>query len=297
MRITVLGAGAMGSLFGGYLALDHEVTLICRESQAEAIRKRGLSVTGLGNFVVRPRAVSSTAGLEPPELLFLTVKSYDTEAALADVKSLLSPKTVLITLQNGLGNVDTLKDAFPEARLVAGITSHAAIHTAPGAVEHTGKSYTLVGGSDDAGTVARVLTEAGFETEVSDDIERDIWYKALVNSAINPVATLLKEKNRAIFLRHELAPLIEGIVTEGVEVAFARGISLDIDVAIEKVMTVARETANNVCSMRQDIEHGRRTEIMEMNGAIARYGDETGVPTPVNGLLTALVRGLEPKNA
>lgn len=297
MRITVLGAGAIGSLIGGYLALDHEVTLVCREAHAEAIRKRGLSVTGLGNFVVRPRAVSSTAGLEPPELLFLTVKSYDTPAALADVKSLLSPETVLVTLQNGLGNADTLKDAFPESRMVAGITSHAAIHTAPGSVEHTGKSYTQVGGSDDAAAVARVLTESGFETGVSDDIERDIWYKALVNSAINPIATLLKEKNRAIFLRHELAPLIEGIVTEGVEVAFARGISLDIDIALEKVMTVARETANNVCSMRQDIEYGRRTEIMEMNGAIARYGDETGVPTPVNGLLAALVRALEPRNA
>lgn len=297
MSIAVFGAGAIGSLFGGYLARNNDVTLVCRELHAAAIAKNGLTITGLANFTVRPRAVSSAAGLVPPDILFLTVKAYDTQATLEDIKKMMSPSTVLVSLQNGLGNAEVLRDAFPEARLVIGITSHGAIHRAPGIVEHTGKSYTLVGGSEDAGTVAKILTQAGFETAVSDDIDRDIWYKAIVNSAINPVVTLLREKNRAIYLHKELALLIDCIVTEGVEVAFARGITLDIETALQKVMAVAIETANNVCSMRQDIEKGRRTEIMQMNGAIARYGEETGVPTPVNGLLTALIRGMEQKRA
>ena len=294
MKITFLGAGAIGSLFGGYLARENEVTLICRELHAEAIRKSGLAITGFADFNVRPHAVTSTAGLEPPEILFLTVKAYDTQAALEDIKKLMSPGTVLVSLQNGLGNGDVLRDALPEARLVTGITSHAAIHRSPGVVEHTGKSYTTVGGSDDAKAVAKLLNKAGFETAVSDDIDRDIWYKALVNSAINPIATLLREKNRAIFLHKELAPLIDCIVTEGVEVAFTHGITLDRELALEKVMSVAVETANNVCSMRQDIENGHRTEIMQMNGAIASYGKDVGIPTPVNGLFTALISALEP---
>ncbi len=295
MRITVLGAGAIGSLFGAHLAREHDVTLVCRRLHAEAIERNGLAITGLSEFHVHPRAVTSTAGLEAPDILFLTVKAYDTEAALEDIRKLMSPGTVLVSLQNGLGNAEVLRDALPEARLVIGITSQGAIHRAPGVVEHTGKSYTTVGGSDDAATVSGILSRAGFETAVSDDIDRDIWYKAIVNGAINPIATLLREKNRAIVLHKELAPLIDCIVTESIEVAFTRGITLDGEIALEKIKTVAMGTANNVCSMRRDIENSRRTEIMQMNGAISRYGRDAGIPTPVNGLLTTLIRAMEPR--
>ena len=295
MRITVLGAGAIGSLFGAHLAKGHDVTLVCREGHAKAINDNGLRITGLSDIHARPKAVTSVDGLESPDMLFLTVKAYDTASALEDVRALLSPDTVLVSLQNGLGNVETLETAFPEARLVVGITSQGAILRSPGEVEHTGSSYTFVGG-EHAGAVADMLTAAGLDAHVSEDIRTEIWYKAIVNSVINPLGTLLKGRNGIVIEMPELAGIMGAIISEAVEVARAKGIPLDEETAIAKTLQVARETANNVCSMRLDVERGRRTEIMQMNGAIARYGAERGVPTPVNSLLTTLVKALESRD-
>ncbi|MFO7618701.1 MAG: 2-dehydropantoate 2-reductase [Thermoplasmata archaeon] len=294
MRIFILGAGAIGSLFGGYLARENDVTLICREGHANAVNEAGLNITGLSDMQVRPKAVTSAEGLEPPEILFLTVKAYDIEAALGGIRKLLAPETTLVSLQNGLGNVEILERAFPDANLVAGITSQGAILRSPGLVEHTGRSYTMVGRGN-AAAVAELLTASGLETSVSEDILAEIWYKAIVNAVINPLATLLKARNGIILERPELAGVIDSIICEAVEVARVKGILLDEETAIRKAMLVAKETANNACSMRLDVERGRRTEIMQMNGAIAAFGREFGISTPANALITALIHSLEPK--
>ena len=295
MKIVMLGAGAIGSLFGGYLARENDVTLVCRKDHADAVNAKGLAITGLSKATSRPKAVHSVAGLESPEILFLTVKAYDTAKAIGDIRKLKSSNTTLVSLQNGLGNLELLRDAFPDSAIVAGITSQAAILRKPGTVEHTGISYTVVGECQEATKVAQLLNSAGLETTVSADIMAEIWYKAIVNSAINPVATLLGDKNRIISERQDLAPLVEAIVKEGAAVAASRGVALDRAEALAKVMKVARETADNVCSMRLDMENGRRTEIMQMNGAIASYGAEAGVPTPANDIMATLVRAMGPK--
>lgn len=292
MRIIILGAGAIGNLFGAHLAREHDVTLVCRMEHADAINRNGLTITGLSDIHVKPRAVASVEGLEAPDMLILTVKSYDTEKAVHDIRKLLSPGTILVSLQNGLGNMDILNGAFPDASIVYGITSQGAILRSPGIVEHTGRSYTMVGWGR-AAEVAAILTGAGMETSASNDIQSEIWYKAIVNSVINTLGTLLKAKNGVVIEKPELAGLVNGIVSEGIAVAGACGVALEQEIAMKKVMLVATETANNICSMRLDIERGRMTEIMQMNGAIARYGQEHGIPTPVNSLLTALVKGLE----
>ena len=292
MRIAVLGAGAIGSLFGGHLARDHDVTLVCRAEHANAVNENGLRITGLSDIHVRPKAVTSAEGMEPPEILFLTVKSHDTANALDDIRSLLSPETLLVSLQNGLGNIEALEQAFPAAKLVAGITSQGAILRSPGIVEHTGRSYTFLGGEHSA-AIADMLTAAGLEAGVSEDIRSEIWYKAVVNSVINPLGTLLGGTNGVILERPELAGVMGAIISEAVEVAGAMGVSLNEETAISRVMQVATETANNICSMRLDVERGRRTEIMQMNGAIAGYGKECGVQAPVNEMLTTLITALE----
>jgi 2-dehydropantoate 2-reductase len=300
LRIVVFGAGAIGSLFGGFLARDHEVTLVCREPRAQAIAKNGLAIKGLSDIKVHPKAVCTAAGVEHPDILFLTVKAYDTESAMKDIKELVAEDTIIVSLQNGLGNMETIAAAFPDSKLVMAITSQGAILRSPGIVEHTGKSYTIVGDLTDGFNAARIfdlLETSGIETDVSKDIQAEIWYKAIVNSVINPISTLLKGRNSVIIERPELQKLVSAIAAEGVEVARARGIEIDAVLALSKVMQVATETANNICSMRMDAEKGRKTEIMQMNGAIAGYGREAGVPTPVNGLLTALVRAMEPGKA
>lgn len=300
MRIVIYGAGAIGSLFGGFLARENEVTLVCREKHAEAIAKNGLAIKGLRDIRVHPKAVNSIGGLEPPDMLFLTVKAYDTEAAMKDMKKLVASNTIIVSLQNGLGNMETIKGAYPDSKLVMAITSHAAILRSPGNVEHTGKSYTTVGDlgdGTDAARVAALLNDSGIETTASKDIQADIWYKTMVNSVINPISTLLKGRNSIILERPELQKLVGAIVAEGAEVARARGVRIDTGEALLKVMQVATETSNNICSMRMDVEKNRKTEIMQMNGAIAGYGAEAGIATPVNALLTALVRAMEPGKA
>jgi 2-dehydropantoate 2-reductase len=248
----------------------------------------------------RPEAVDSPEGIPAPDILFLTVKAYDTESAMEDIKKLVTNDTVIVSLQNGLGNMETIAAAFPDSNLVMAITSHGAVLRSPGNVEHTGKSYTTVGDITDGFNAARIfdlLETSGIETDVSKDIQADIWYKAIVNSVINPVSTLLKGRNSVIIERPELQKLVKAIVAEGAEVARARGVEIDADLALSRVMQVATETSNNICSMRLDIEKGRRTEIMQMNGAIAGYGKEAGVPTPTNSILTTLILALEPRKA
>ena len=286
MRIIIFGAGAIGGLFGAHLNGAHDVTLVCREGIASAINENGLTITGLSDIHATPRAVSSAEGLEHPDILILTVKAYDTETAITEAKPLVGPNTKILSLQNGLGNLETISRIVPETDIIGGITSQGAILRAPGLIEHTGKSYTYVNDEN----IARVLSESGIEAQYSKDIQAEIWYKAIVNCVINPLGTLMKDRNGLLVRDSRFEPLARQIVGEGIEVADAKGIALDFDIAWQKVMQVVTETAENICSMRLDVERGRRTEIEQMNGAIARYGTELGIPTPVNSLLTALIK-------
>jgi 2-dehydropantoate 2-reductase len=292
LRIIVFGAGAIGGLVGAHLAARHDVTLVCRKENADAVNANGLRVTGLSDILARPKAITSARGRAPPDILFFTVKAYDTAAAVADARELGGPGTLVVSLQNGLGNLEAIVEALPGAKVVAGVTSHGAFVREPGVIEHTGRSYTLVGGPG-ADTVANALSECGIRTDISADMAEEIWYKAIVNSAINPIATLMRSPNGVLVEEPRLVEFAMRLVAEAVEVAQAGGIDLDAETAREKVMTVARETANNRCSMLQDIERGRRTEIMQLNGEISERGRLAGVATPLNDLLTTLVRAME----
>ena len=292
MKITIFGAGAIGGLMGAHLAQSHDVTLICREKQAQAINENGLKITGLSDIHVHPKAVFSLEGLEQPDILFLTVKAYDTAQAILDAKSLIGPDTIIISLQNGLGNLEAIARELPDVAIIGGVTSHGAILREPGIIEHTGRSYTTLGGPE-AKTMASLLTEAGIETGVSKNILVDIWYKAIVNAVINPIGTLMKDRNGLLIRDERFQALAKQIVSEGIAVAEARGITLCPEYAWQKVIQVATETSENICSMRLDIDRGKKTEIDQMNGAIARYAQEAKISAPVNALITALIKNFE----
>ncbi len=298
MKIIIFGAGAIGSLFGAHLARNHEVTLICRKKHAQAINQNGLKIIGLSEIHVHPKAVFSLEGLEQPDILFLTVKAYDTEQAIQDAKPLIGPETKIVSLQNGLGNLEAIASTLPKVRqseenlpgatIIGGVTSHGAILREPGIIEHTGHSYTLV----DDEIIASLLTEVGIETQASDNIQAQIWYKAIVNAVINPIGTLMKNRNGLLIRDPRFQAIARQIVSEGIAVAEAKGIALCPEYAWQKVIQVATETSENICSMRFDIDKGKKTEINQMNGAIARYGSELGIPTPANSLITALILAL-----
>lgn len=290
MRIVVLGAGAIGSLFGGLLAKSgSDVTLVGRPPHTAAIRRKGLRVSGLTQARVR---VAAETRAPEGDLVLLTVKSYDTARALRAIR--LSREGAVLTLQNGLGNAEQVARRFGSGRTLAGVTSCGALLTGPGHVVHTGRGPTVVGALDSRSIlspreVAQLLRRAGLPTEVSRNIRTELWRKMVVNAAINPLTALTGVQNRAVAGQPGLRRLAAAVVEEAARVARARKISLGPD-PLGQVLEVARKTGANRSSMLRDVERGRRTEIDAITGALIREAERAGVEVPVNRVLYELVR-------
>lgn len=296
MHVAVLGAGALGSLVAARLATgDATVTLVGRPGRhLDAIEADGL-------VLERPDGVHQTVPLDATtdhgavadaDLLVLAVKSYDTATALADVASHLDHQQVL-TLQNGLGNAETVADFVDPGRVIAGTTSHGATRPQPGHVRHAGVGDTVIGryfAENDGvvGSIAATFSGAGIETAVTATIRDAVWEKVLINVGINATTALARVPNGHLVRYAEGERLLEAAVTEAVAVATAEGRTVSEDV-VDRARTVAKRTSTNRSSMRQDVESGSRTEIAALNGAIVARGADHGIETPVNATLTDLV--------
>jgi 2-dehydropantoate 2-reductase len=297
MRVVVQGAGSLGSLVGGLLAAtDAGVTLLGRAGDhLDAVERDGLRVQRAddSDLVTEPSVATDSGVVAAADLVVVCVKSYDTASAASDLGAHWDGADVL-TLQNGLGNAEALAEHVPEAAVVAGTTTHGAVLESPGVVRHAGIGDTTIGryfvDNDDAvDRIASVLAAAGMDATVTDDPERAVWTKVLVNAGINAATALARVDNGALV---EAAPgerLLTRAVEEGANVARAAGVSVPGDV-VERARTVARETASNHSSMRQDVEAGSRTEIEALNGELAVRAREYGVDAPVNETLADLIR-------
>lgn len=298
MRVAVMGAGAIGSMVGGRLSRYHDVTLIARKPHVEAIGAHGLELTGETEMTVDVEARTDTAGMQPVDVCFLTVKAYQTEQALADAAGAIDEHTYLVSLQNGLGNLETVTEVVPGSRAVGGTTSHGCIFHGPGRVEHTGVGDTIIGPPSPPDLpahheLADALTEAGIETDVVADIQPRLWAKAAVNAAINPLTAITGLPNGALVDLGDLEELLVSVARETEDVARANGIGVDPDAWVDQARTVAKRTADNRSSMLQDVQRGQRTEIDAICGRIAEVAEEQGVGAPLNRALHALVRGIE----
>lgn len=296
MKTAIMGPGALGCLFGAYLAEGGlDVTLVdYRPERARTLRAGGITVQGLrGEHHVPVRVTAESNSLGPVDLVVVCVKAYHTGEALRLHSSLVGNNTMVWTIQNGLGNVETMARLVGADRIVGGSTTMGANLLAPGRVHHAGEGETFIGELD--GTlsprvelVAREVSAAGIAVQPRPDIQRLIWRKVLVNVAINALTAILRVRN-GVLLEHEPAlRLMEEAVREAVRAAATRGIHLAEDEAVAQAKEVARRTAKNRSSMLVDILAGRRTEIDFINGAITGVG-----PAPVNRVLTDLVRALE----
>jgi 2-dehydropantoate 2-reductase len=306
-KIMVLGAGAIGSLFGGLLAdAGNDVTLVGRAAHVNAIKKNGLRISGLTEKVLQVKAATKPV---KSDFVLLTVKSYDTETAARMIP--LGKNTVVMNIQNGLGNVEKIADAVGLSRTLGGITSHGSLHLAPGHIKHTGIGYTTIGELDgvcpnldadasrsDRGKtkrverIAEIFNDAGIETKISEEIKRDIWVKLIVNAGINALTALAGVKNGMLLEIPEMKESMRLAVEEATLVAGKSGIRIDED-TVKKTEDVARLTKENESSMLQDVKKRKKTEIDAINGAVAALGKKLGVETPVNMTLYALVRGKE----
>lgn len=300
-RVAVLGAGAMGALYGAELASAAIPTVLVDvdEELVATIEGRGVLVRdGADERRVRVPAVCDPTGCEPVDLVLVFVKAFATDAAARLVAPLTTPATVAVSLQNGWGSGRVLGQHFDPDRVVVGVSYQSATVEAPGVVRRTASGPTVLGPSDAGGDAAAqraaaILRAAGFETEVRSDIERVIWDKLVVNAAANPTAALTGLSAGALRRSGAMSDLIDGLAREAVVVANGLGHDLDADASVAHVLEVLEAAADGKGSMLQDVLARRRTEIDVITGAIVRAADEIGVAVPLNRTIYALVRGYE----
>lgn len=298
MRVVVVGAGAIGSLFGGRLADQHEVVLIGRTPHVEAIRSQGLRLTGQTERRVKVKASTTCENLQEADVVLITTKAHDTAGAVTTARPVIGETTFVVSLQNGLGNIETIEEQVGPERTIGASTSHGCIFHGPGHVEHTGLGDTVLGPPEPPDLpahheLADAFTRAGLETEVVPDIRGELWAKAAVNAAINPLTAITGLPNGALLDIPELTRLMAEVAGEVETVARARGLEVEEGAWVEKAAQVADRTATNRSSMLQDVQNGKRTEIDAICGQIAALADQAGVDATQNRALHALVTGIE----
>lgn len=304
VRILVIGAGAMGSLFAARFALGGtEVALYGRPApHLSAIEASGLWLEELDGrrhqapipIVSRPEAVAD-AGSDLA-LVMVMVKAWATAAALTPLDPFLRPETTILTLQNGLGNLAAIQEALPGREALAGTTAQGAVRPGPGSVRHTGNGPTVLGRpsgaiTDEVRAIVALFNDAGIPTSAVGDSEQWIWRKLAVNAAINGPTALAGVPNGAIASDPRLKAAADILAGEVATVAGALGLGLDR--VEELVAETARATTTNRSSMLQDLEAGRRTEVAAIYDAMIEAGTRAGVDTPANRVVSALIHARE----
>jgi 2-dehydropantoate 2-reductase len=297
--VAVLGAGAVGSFFGGMLArAGAPVTLIGRPHHVEAIARDGLWLESL-HFQERvPLAASATveAARDAAVVLFC-VKTPDTEEAAKSLAAHLAPGATVVSLQNGVDNAERIRSAAGLEALSA-VVYVAAAMSGPGRVKHTGRGDLVVG--DPRGgrraeldRLAALFARAGVPCPVSDNIAGELWAKMAMNCAYNAASALGRAKYGRIAGDPPAREVLRQAVEETTAVARAAGVRLPDGDLVEAAFRLGEAMREATSSMAQDIARGKRTEIDSLNGYVARRGAELGVPTPVNQALHVLVKLLE----
>ena len=304
--IVVVGAGAIGSLFAGLLARSGVSVLVLDVDRAKVDRidGEGIELSGLsGPDLVTVPATTDIASTSDADFYLICVKAYDTAAAVAPLVDVAGPQSVFVSLQNGLGNDAILRDLVGRHRTILGTVGLGAYLAGPGHVIHAGSGPIRLGSLDDRqpqgsdrpdppARLATLLGQAGLEVEVTDSIRQVVWRKLLGNVAINPVTALLRVRNGALLEIAEARALIETLVVEALAVAQADGVALDASTSLCEVIDLARRTGANRSSMLMDVLAGRRTEVAQLNGAVADLADRLGVAAPVNRAISLLVSAL-----
>ncbi|HST29689.1 MAG TPA: 2-dehydropantoate 2-reductase, partial [Chthoniobacterales bacterium] len=291
MEIFVLGAGAIGSLYGAKLAAANDVTLIGRPDHVRAINENGLRIDGLESQTVRVRAASQIERISRDALILLTSKVPSTVDALAPIASLVRDDTTIVALQNGLNSDEIARGAIHGRGVVLrGITQFGAIFEHPGLIHYMVKGYTLLEKHERSKRIAVVLNAAGLDCRVSPDIRTEVWRKLIFNCVVNPVTTIAGCKVGGI-VDPRLDRVKQLIIAECLAVARAEGVSLKEDFMSE--VNAAYAGSQNIVSMRQDLSRGRVTEIDYLNGAVVALGERHGLECPVNDGLTRIIKALE----
>lgn len=304
MKVAVMGAGAMGSLYGSMFHDAGNDVLFVEVNQAAvaAIGSHGLVVTRRdGREDVYPIAATSDPASvgEFMDVVLFQVKGFATASAAELARPLVGPETIVMTLQNGLGNEDVLRAAYPGNPLLLGISVHSVTATQPGRIVHTGTRSTSIGPAREewlrlAERVVKTLDGCGFDTHLEHeaDIRREIFAKWVLNCGSLPTLALTGLAADQVNDQEVVLRVCDELTREACELAALEGFELDAEERAAYNRDLFR-TAGGKASMLQDIEAGRRTEIDTISGAAVRLADRHGHPAPLNRTLFALVKGRE----
>lgn len=304
-KVVVVGAGAMGGLFGGLLAeggLDVTLVDTWREHVA-TIQSRGLQIVGVGgDRAIQLKATSFPKEIDRADVVLFHCKAFANEEAAESVKHLFIGETAAISFQNGLGNEETLERILGKGSVIGGLTAQAGLLEAPGVVRNFGDLPTHIGEiggglSDRTTRIAKAFSVHGLPTKASADIKREKWKKLLGNVALGAISAITDFRSFEIMRVPELRETVFRLIDEAANVANAEGVVLDVAEAREVLMklvdTSGGGTGMSKSSMREDIIRRRRTEIDTIHGAVAQLARKHEIPTPTLDSVVALVKGLQ----
>ena len=296
MNIVILGAGAIGSLFGALLSKENNVVLIGRQSHVKAIKKYGLKIKDITDMKVNISAENSVDNINfTPELIIITVKSYDTESAISNAIRIINKETIVLSLQNGLNNIEKIAKFIETKRIIAGVTTYGALFSKSGVIKHTGIGETILGELNRRKTIRiikiiNIFKKANIATKFSNNIIKEIWIKAIINSSINPLTTIFRCKNGYILENFILKNILEIICNESTTIANTEGLNLLHKNIFKKTNEVIRNTSENYSSMLQSVKQGKQTEIDSINGKIIEIGRKNNTDTSINEILYHIVK-------
>ncbi|MFA5150195.1 MAG: 2-dehydropantoate 2-reductase [Candidatus Omnitrophota bacterium] len=301
MKIAIVGPGAMGCLLAAFLSkLKEEIWVLdYNKDRASRIMQGGITLEGIsGQWQCNPKATADVKDIGIADLVVICVKSYNTKEAITRSKALVGENTAVLTLQNGIGNVEIIAEAVGPDKVIGGVTNLGATLLDIAKARHAGKGETVIGRIDAKTTIGmrsirEIFNRAGLDTRISRDIKSLLWSKLIINVGINALTAITRLNNGKLTEFEGPRRIMREAVTEAIRIAKRKRIKLIYDDPLAKVEAVCEATSSNVSSMLQDILRKKRTEIDFINGVVVRLGQELSIPVPVNSILVDLVKTIE----
>ncbi|MEO8500337.1 MAG: 2-dehydropantoate 2-reductase [Vicinamibacteria bacterium] len=304
-HIGVMGGGAIGCLYGGWLArAGAPVSIVARSAHVEAMTATGVHLTGRDfDFHAPVEASTEMSALAGCDLVLFCTKTRDTEKVAMELKGVLSPQATVLAFQNGVDGATRISSILSNSVFPAVLIVSCQME-GPGHVRHNGRGDVLLGewlpGRADAADrmaqlrdLAAMFQRASIPSSVQDDIRLTLWTKLAMNCGYNALSALCRARYERLVTTDESRALMRTIVEELVAVGHRDGVPLDFDVVLKQVMDLAQGFPAAISSTGQDIALSRPTEIDDLNGFIARRGRELGVSTPLKETLQRMIKVLE----
>lgn len=306
MKIAIVGSGAIGRLFGAFLAKGGQEVILVDVDQrvVDEIDRSGIGLMELGESnpdtinEYPVQAVSDPSTISDCDLVLLTVKSHATLAAAKSVLHLIGESSPILTLQTGLGNIEVLEKVIPSRHIIAGFTFMSATALGNSRVRHGGNGKTYLGELNGDFSlrlekICKTFNDCGLTNQMVHRIIGRLWCKVIVYSAINPVSSILRIPNGELLSKMESVTLMKTLVDEGKRVADAFAIDLVYPDLYDLLFDACKRSSNNLSSMLQDLVNDRPTEIEAQNGAFCRFAEEKGISTPTQCTMVQLIKLLE----